>query len=105
MTTMKFSTTLVLDEVTPTENIGKFEDTVRATFLPLTFIMLSTVVTTGMTSSRLTQDGGVNPFFPTSYVTFGNTTFVPPTATTSTATTTTMTTVTATSTTMTILPK
>ena len=52
MTTMKFSTTLVLDEVTPTENTGKFEDMVRATFLPLTFLMLSTVVTTGMTFSR-----------------------------------------------------
>ena len=104
MTTMKFSTTLVLDEVTPTENIGKFEDTVRATFLPLTFLMLSTVVTTGMTSFRLTQDSGVIPFFPAPYVTSGNTTLVASTAivtTATTATTMTLTTITTPPTTMT----
>ena len=71
MTTMKFSTIIVVDEVTPTDYIGEFEDTVRATFLPLTFLMLSTVVITGMTTSKLTQNGGVSPFISTPYVTSG----------------------------------
>ena len=37
MTTMKFSTIMVVDEVTPTDYIGEFEDKVRATFLLLPF--------------------------------------------------------------------
>ena len=99
---MKFSTIMVVDEVTPTDYIGEFEDKVRATFLPLTFLMLSTVVITGMTTSKLTQGGGVSPFISTTYVIPGNTVATAPiTATTSTITSTTTVTSTITTTTTT----
>ena len=101
MTTMKFSTIMVVDEVTPTDYIGEFEDKVRATFLPLTFLMLSTVVITGMTTSKLTQNGGVSPFISTPSVTSGNTVTTSVTTaliTATTSTTTSSTTVTSTTT-------
>ena len=102
ITTMKFSTIMVVDEVTPTDYIGEFEDKVRATFLPLTFLMLSTVVITGMTTSKLTQGGGISPFISTTYVIPGNTVATAPiTATTSTITSTTTVTSTITTTTTT----
>ena len=56
ITTVKWSTGIVVEESRPTDYTEEFEDVVRSTILPFTFLLLSTVLSTE--TSILTGSSG-----------------------------------------------